>query len=159
MTDTGIGIPLEQQERLFERFVQVDQSATRRFGGTGLGTSIAHDLVKLMGGRIGVISAPGKEVTFWIELPFSSGEFNEKSIRGVRSGNFVIGHAGHARDEFIATLRSFGLTPTTVDVDIRSAPTFDAKRYLAAILLLPAGEAAAYGEAVLRDRAWTTARG
>ena len=90
VTDTGIGIPLEQQERLFERFVQVDQSATRRFGGTGLGTSIAHDLVKLMGGRIGVISAPGQGSTFWIELPFSSGELNETiNCVGSASGNFA----------------------------------------------------------------------
>ena len=66
--DSGIGIPLDQQEHLFERFVQVDSSATRKYGGTGLGTSIARDLTELMGGKIGVISAPGNGSTFWIEL-------------------------------------------------------------------------------------------
>ena len=154
VTDTGIGIPLEQQERLFERFVQVDASATRRFGGTGLGTSIAHDLVQLMGGKIGVVSAPGQGSTFWIELPFPPAEATESpNTWGPFSEVLLIGHAGEARDELVVTLKSLGLTPITTDVVIHDPPSFDAKRYLAAILLLPAGEAAAYSEAVLRDRA------
>jgi two-component system, sensor histidine kinase RpfC len=68
--DTGVGIPPEAQQRIFDSFTQADQSTTRRFGGTGLGTTIAKQLVELMGGRIGLESSVGLGSTFWFDVGF-----------------------------------------------------------------------------------------
>ncbi|NNG47784.1 MAG: hybrid sensor histidine kinase/response regulator, partial [Deltaproteobacteria bacterium] len=68
VSDTGIGIPPEAQPRIFERFTQADDSITRRYGGTGLGTSIAKQIVELMKGEIGLKSESGKGSTFWFTL-------------------------------------------------------------------------------------------
>ena len=69
VNDTGIGIAAAALPKIFERFVQADQSTTRKYGGTGLGTTISKQLVELMGGNIGVESELGQGTTFWLELP------------------------------------------------------------------------------------------
>ncbi|MEQ1634173.1 MAG: ATP-binding protein, partial [Planctomycetota bacterium] len=73
VVDTGIGIPVDRRDRLFESFSQVDASTTRQSGGTGLGLAICKRLVEAMGGRIGLDSEPERGSCFWLELPLRRG--------------------------------------------------------------------------------------
>jgi signal transduction histidine kinase len=79
VTDTGPGIPFEQQDRIFDQFHQVDSSLTKAEGGTGLGLAIAKQIVEMHGGRIWVVSTLGKGSTFRMELP-TRAEFRKLAL-------------------------------------------------------------------------------
>jgi two-component system sensor histidine kinase RpfC len=78
--DTGVGVPAEFLETIFDDFTQARHKSDRSYGGTGLGTAISKELVVLMGGEIGVESEFEKGSRFWFELPFESLPHNEKAI-------------------------------------------------------------------------------
>lgn len=82
--DTGCGVPLDAQPRIFESFQQADGSATRRHGGTGLGLVIVRQLVGLMGGEVGFESTPGAGSEFWINLRLE--RFSETAVARAEAG-------------------------------------------------------------------------
>jgi PAS domain S-box-containing protein len=81
VTDTGIGVPAEQRDRLFKAFSQVEASTTRRYGGTGLGLTIAKRLVELMGGLIDIESELGRGTRVWFVMPFDLAGAQEESTQ------------------------------------------------------------------------------
>ena len=78
--DTGVGMPADFLETIFDDFTQAEHKSNRSYGGTGLGTAISKELVELMGGVIGVESEIDKGTTFWLEVPFEILPHNERSI-------------------------------------------------------------------------------
>lgn len=129
--DTGVGIPEDALPRIFERFVQADQSTTRRFGGTGLGTTIAKQLVEIMGGRIGVESVVGTGSTFWFEIPLGTpapDDLDQKGSEEAESVSVVIVDPLRA-SEAIALFEAAGECCSVVStLDAASALVVDLRR-------------------------------
>ncbi len=106
VTDTGIGIPVEKREQIFEAFAQADSSTTRRYGGTGLGLTIAKHFCELMGGAIHVVSEPGVGSTFRFTARFglqSEAATKIEAASLVCSGMRVLVVCGNALNREILT--------------------------------------------------------
>ncbi|MFL5245247.1 MAG: response regulator [Gemmataceae bacterium] len=117
VSDTGIGIPLDKQQQIFEAFSQADSSTTRRYGGTGLGLAISMQLVKLMGGQLWVESAPGKGSAFHFTVCFGVPKGAPASFwlpnEGL-AGVSVLGVDDNSANRWILkdTLANWGMRPT-----------------------------------------------
>jgi len=125
VADTGIGIAADAQRRIFDRFTQADESITRRFGGTGLGTTISKEIVEMMGGTIGVRSEPGRGSTFWftVEMAKQSRQEDEAvpAAALVDRRALVLSSEPEAAESLRAHLSGWGVHVTSVD---RSAQAF-----------------------------------
>ncbi len=115
VSDTGVGIPSDRRDMLFQRFSQVDGSIARAYGGTGLGLAICRGLVDLMGGRMGVESVEGQGSTFWLEAPAPADERIERpapTAQERRSGKaahiLVVDDTSATRDLLRTVLESQG---------------------------------------------------
>lgn len=137
VVDTGVGIEQASQAKIFEEFTQEDASTTRRFGGTGLGLSIARQIVELMGGKLGVVSAPGVGSTFSFELSLSLAEPSLQhptlpSLDPLRA--LVVDSNEVARGIIVKTLREWGARPIGVGSMAEAAEQLRAIAYEAIIV-------------------------
>jgi two-component system, sensor histidine kinase and response regulator len=113
VSDTGIGIPKDRQEAIFERFVQADGSTTRRYGGTGLGLTISKQLAQMMNGEMGVDSDPGKGSTFWFNVTLEKAanqegpeQYDTADLQGTRV--LIVDDNATNRRIFTRMLEGFG---------------------------------------------------
>jgi two-component system sensor histidine kinase/response regulator len=127
ISDTGIGIPPDRQQAIFERFVQADGSTTRRFGGTGLGLTISKQLSEMMGGKMGVESEAGKGSTFWFTVSFEKLPNQEHAdqqdwadLRDIRV--LVVDDNATNRRIFSRMLEGFGCQVSTVSSGLEVMP-------------------------------------
>ena len=116
VVDTGIGITLESQKAVFNSFTQADSSTTRKYGGTGLGTTISKQIIELMNGEIGVHSVVDVGSTFWLQVPFKK-QPNQESIdeNKVLNKLHVLVASNDLDNEIIASLKSWDITYKVID--------------------------------------------
>ncbi len=139
--DTGIGISEANRALIFEAFAQADVSHTRRYGGTGLGLSISKQLATLMGGRLGMNSAPGIGSTFWFEIPVALAidTPSDRSVslagRRLKARDGLQGNVLLVEDNKVnqavgqAMLQSFGITVSIAENGLTALEAIAAQRF------------------------------
>ncbi|WP_162888725.1 response regulator [Dechloromonas sp. HYN0024] len=125
VSDTGIGIPLEAQQRIFEHFAQADGTTSRQFGGTGLGLAICQRLVEMMGGQISLESQPGRGARFAVALCLPRGKLPDEapvpSVATVQGGRVLLVDDTPAySDILLARLRGRGLAADAAASGLRA---------------------------------------
>jgi len=136
VSDTGIGIPKDQQKRIFEAFAQADGSVSRKFGGTGLGLSISSQLVQLMGGELTVESTPntGSTFAFNCKLGIPAEPREQTAAPATRSGSRplrILLAEDHPVNQLIATrtLHQRGHQVTVVSTGVQAIETWEAEPF------------------------------
>jgi CheY-like chemotaxis protein len=128
--DTGIGIPPDRMDSLFESFSQVDASTTRRYGGTGLGLAISKRLVELMGGRLWVESEEGKGSSFHIELVAAEADVPERvplDARALAGKRLLVVDDNELNREIVSRqARAWGMEPVPVELPSRALELIEA---------------------------------
>jgi signal transduction histidine kinase/DNA-binding response OmpR family regulator len=127
VSDTGVGIPLEKQQTIFESFTQADNSMSRKFGGTGLGLAISSRLVEAMGGRLWAESKPGLGSTFHFNVCFALPQRKEPvataepgSLALVDLAVLVVDDNATSRRILQEMLRGWGMNPKVVDRGLKA---------------------------------------
>jgi PAS domain S-box-containing protein len=167
--DTGIGISADKQHLLFTSFTQLDASATRQYGGTGLGLAISKQLVRLMGGEIGVESEKDKGSEFWFTLPLGKQpnsrvvDISPALVRDTRV--LVVDDNATNREVLAAQLLSWGARVDAVEDGLRALSCLwdavDARDpFQLAVLdmMMPGMDGEALGRAILADEILKTTR-
>ncbi len=163
VTDTGIGIPPEQRDRLFKSFSQVDATTTRRFGGTGLGLAISKGFVELMGGQIGISPDRTKGSEFW--FTFQAGVCNKAveqrpAFRGVLNNmRTMIVDDNHTNIAiYTEALTNWGMRPEAFDnghdalIALANAPQDDPFQLVILDMQMPDMDGVQLADAIVADK-------
>ncbi len=118
VTDTGIGIPQNKLDLVFNKFTQAESSTTRDYGGTGLGLAISRSLIEMMGGKIGVRSEEGNGSTFWFDIILDQHQDKPDALPKQYSGEIHVAVISHNKKNCLALkskLSSIGMIVSTHD--------------------------------------------